>query len=239
MARAAIDTSTSPARSIVLSGPNVSPTTAWTTRIATTAIGTLIQKIHCHGNQWEIAPPTTGPAITANPVTPSKMPIAVPRRLSGNSEATIVNPIGSTIAPPTPCRPREAMSAPTPGASAAPAEPSANTARPIDIVRRRPNRSPSAAPVNNIAAKLTPYAVTIHCSDPVAVPRSRRIVSSEVVTTSRSSATMNDATDAAANTQLRRLPPIRVSPAGDSESISCAVMLMVLSRPPPSAASRS
>ncbi len=116
------------------------------------------------------------------------------------------------------------MSAPMPGANAAPADPSPNTARPTDIIRRRPNRSPSAAPVNSNAAKLTPYAVTIHCSEPVDVPRSRRIVSSDVVTTSRSSATMNDATDAAANTQPRRFHPPSGSSIVDAGSISWAVM---------------
>ena len=224
VAVAAIDTSTSPARSIVRSGPNVSSTTTWTTRIATSATGTLIQKIHCHGNQCETAPPTTGPAITASPVTPSRTPIAVPRRLGGNTDVTIVRPIGRMIAPPTPCRARHAINMPTPEANAAPAEPSANTASPIDIVRRRPNRSPSAAPVNNSAAKLTPYAVTIHCSDAVDVPRSRRIVSSDVVTTSRSSATMNDAADAAASTQPRRVRRLRDSSIAGAESISSAVM---------------
>jgi hypothetical protein len=75
--------------------------------------------------------------------------------------------------------------------------------------RRRPNRSPRAAPVINSTAKLSVYALTVHSSCSIEAPRSSRIVLSAVVTTSASSATINDPTEARARTQFwAELDPI-------------------------------
>ena len=68
-------------------------------------------------------------------------------------------------------------------------------------IRRRPNRSPSAAPLISSTAKLSVYALTVHSSCSIDAPRCTRIVGSAVVTTSASSATISDAIDATANTQ--------------------------------------
>jgi hypothetical protein len=55
-----------------------------------------------------------------------------------------------------------AISTPMLGASAEAALAAVNTARPIIIRRRRPNRSPSAAPVSSSTAKVSVYALTVH-----------------------------------------------------------------------------
>jgi len=59
-----------------------------------------------------------------------------------------------TIAAPAPCTDRAAISVPVPGASAHAADASENTDNPTTNTRRRPNRSPSAAPVISRTAKL-------------------------------------------------------------------------------------
>jgi hypothetical protein len=61
---------------------------------------------------------------------------------------------GVTIAPPTPCTARAAISAPIDGASAAAAEPTVKIAIPIRNRRLRPNLSPSAAPIRSSTAKV-------------------------------------------------------------------------------------
>ena len=75
-----------------------------------------------------MAPPTTGPRATARPLTPPQMPRARPRRAGGTAAERIVRVSGVTIAPPTPCEARAAMSQPMLGASAAAAEPAVKMA---------------------------------------------------------------------------------------------------------------
>jgi hypothetical protein len=60
-----------------------------------------------------------------------------------------------TIAPPSPWTARATFSASTLGASAAATEPSVNTASPSANMRRRPKRSPSAAPVRRKTANVS------------------------------------------------------------------------------------
>ena len=117
-------------------------------------IGTFSQKIHCQAMPWVIAPPSTGPTTTARAVTEPKMPIAQPRRCGGTAAFSSASASGMTIAAPTPCTVRAAISAPAPGASAHAAEPAANTPRPTAKTRRLPNRSPTAAAVISSTAKV-------------------------------------------------------------------------------------
>ncbi len=114
---------------------------------STTPIGTLIQKIHCHDRPCVTAPPTSGPASTASPVTPVKTPVARPRRAAGKVAPSIAMASGSTAAAPTPCSARPAINHPAVGASAHAAEASVNRANPAVNTRRRPQRSPIAAAV--------------------------------------------------------------------------------------------
>jgi hypothetical protein len=124
----------------------------------------LIQKIHCQLIPWVIAPPTTGPPSTARPVIPLNRPIAHARRSGGNASVRIAIESGITSAAPAPCTARIAIRKPTLGASAQAADAAQNRARPAASSRRRPKRSPSAAPVIINTAKLSVYAFTVHSS---------------------------------------------------------------------------
>ena len=53
--------------------------------MATRPIGMLIQKIHRHARPPATAPPTTGPAISASPVRPLKVPSALLRSCGGKA----------------------------------------------------------------------------------------------------------------------------------------------------------
>jgi len=122
--------------------------------IASSPIGTLIQKIHCHAIPCVIAPPTTGPTVAASPVTPPYTPSAHPRRSGGNAAFSSASASGMTSAAPAPWTARAAISVPTEGASAHATEARLNNASPAANTARRPSRSPSAAPVRMRQAKL-------------------------------------------------------------------------------------
>ena len=102
------------------------------------------------------APPSTGPAITAIPVIPPKIPSAVPRRSGGNAAERSDRLIGATIAAPTPWIVRAAISQPTLGESAQPIDASTNSAIPPAYIVRRPIRSPITDAVISSTAKLSP-----------------------------------------------------------------------------------
>jgi hypothetical protein len=82
------------------------------------------------------------------------MPIAAPRFSGGNAALSSASASGISSAAPAPCTPRAAISVPASGASAQAADAAVNSARPAAYMRRRPSRSPSAAPVVNSTAKL-------------------------------------------------------------------------------------
>ncbi len=115
--------------------------------------GTLSQKIQCQLMPPTMAPPTTGPSATARPVMPPHNPIAAPRFAAGNASLIRVSVIGITMAAAMPCTPRAATSAPTLGDSAAAAEARVKPSSPMQYIRLRPYRSPSAAPVSRATAK--------------------------------------------------------------------------------------
>ena len=125
-------------------------------------IGTLSQKIQCQEMPVTIAPPTSGPSATARPLIPPQMPSARPRRSAGTEADRTVSVNGITIAPPRPWAARATSSAKIDGASAAAADAAVKIAMPITSSRRRPKRSPSAAPVNSSTANVSVYALTVH-----------------------------------------------------------------------------
>jgi hypothetical protein len=90
----------------------------------------------------------------ARPVTLPKIPIAQPRRCGGKAVFSIASASGMISAAPTPCTARTAIRTPTLVDSAQAAEETANTASPTANIRRRPNRSSSAAAVISSTAKL-------------------------------------------------------------------------------------
>src|SRR6266571_1863322 len=97
------------------------------------------------------------------------------------------------------------MSAPAEGASAAAADETVKIARPTTNIRRRPNRSPSAAPVRSSTAKVSVYALTVHSRLSTVACRSLRITGSAVVTTRLSRVAMKTATDVIAKVQIVRV----------------------------------
>ena len=187
----------SPAR-----GPKLSSMRPRTSGIAASPIGTLSQKIHCHASVSVTAPPSTGPATTARPVIAPNTPSAHARRSGGNAALSSASDSGAIIAAPTPCTARAAISQPTLVASAHAADAATNSSSPAANSRRRPNLSPSAAPVISSTAKLSPYALTVHSSSSTDALRCMRIELSAVDTTVTSSATISDAIDVRTSTHL-------------------------------------
>ena len=76
--------------------------------IMTSPIGTFSQKIHGQSRPWATAPPTTGPASTAIPVTLLNIPSAQARRCGGNAADSRASASGSISAAPAPCTARAA-----------------------------------------------------------------------------------------------------------------------------------
>jgi hypothetical protein len=70
--------------------------------------------------------PSMSPADTATAMTES----ARPRRPGSNAAATMAGPFAMSIAAPTPCAARAAISEPTVGAAPQRSEPTTKTARP-------------------------------------------------------------------------------------------------------------
>ena len=143
-----------PGRSSVRSGPKLSRSRTRISGMVARPIGTFSQNTHCQLMPSTTAPPTSGPNATPRPLIADHPPSARPRRSGGTASDRIVRVSGMTIAAPAPWMARAAISSPTPGASAAAADASVNTPRPMPNMRRRPKRSPSAAPVNSSTANV-------------------------------------------------------------------------------------
>ena len=86
---------------------------------------------------------------------PDQIPSARPRFSAGNASLSSVSVSGATIAPPRPWIARAAISASVEGASAANADATVKTPIPMRNIRRRPKRSPSAAPVSRNTANAS------------------------------------------------------------------------------------
>ncbi|GHG38044.1 hypothetical protein GCM10018980_10410 [Streptomyces capoamus] len=117
--------------------------------------GTFSQKIQCQETCSVRLPPMSGPEATASPLTAPQMPYTVPRLAAGTAAVSRVSVSGIITAAPTPWTARAAIREPMPGARAAAAEAAVNTASPAMKRRRRPKRSPSAAPNISRTAKVS------------------------------------------------------------------------------------
>ncbi len=95
-------TSTRPLISRAIRGPKLSGMRRSASGMAMTPIGTLSQKIHCQAMPSATAPPTTGPAIRASPVTPLNIPNALPRSSRGKAAPSSAIASGMTNAAPAP-----------------------------------------------------------------------------------------------------------------------------------------
>ena len=76
---------------------------------------------------------------------------------------TIASPWGIITAPKSPCRTRNAISAPAVGASPHSSEATVKPAMPMMNIRRRPTRSPARAEMTSPTAKDIVYAASTHC----------------------------------------------------------------------------
>jgi len=143
-----------------------------------------------------------GPMISAQPVMLLKMPRARARSSRPNVPLRIAIASGITSAAPAPCSARAAISAVALLASAQAADATTNRPIPAANMRRRPKRSPSAAPVSSSTAKVRLKALTVHCSVSTALPKSARMVAKAVVMIMASSAIMKDASAVTPSTQF-------------------------------------
>ena len=92
--------------------------------IAAATIGTLTQKTERQPKAPTRAPPRTGPRTSASPVIEPNVPMALARSTGwGNALTMIAIATGFSIAAPTACSPRAAISQPAPGARPHSSEP--------------------------------------------------------------------------------------------------------------------
>jgi hypothetical protein len=97
--------------------------------------------IHCQAALSTIKPPMIGPRIGPSRIGTPTSASARPTRRGPALCATSVNPTGTSMPPPMPCRTRNAISSPADVASAHPAEPPANNTIDAIQVRLEPKRS--------------------------------------------------------------------------------------------------
>ncbi len=148
-----------------------------------------------------------GPTISAHPVTPLKMPSARARSSLGNAALSTAMASGITSAAPAPCKARAAISHPALADNAQPTEDATNSAIPTANTRRRPKRSPSAAPVRSRTANARLKALIAHCSVATGLASSVRMAAKAVVMISESSAIMKDASEVTPRIQFFSLRP--------------------------------
>ena len=143
---------------------------------------------------------------------PPHAPSARPRRAGGTAAERMVSVSGMTIAPPVPWTARATFRNSTDGASAAAIEPSVKMPMPRVKIRRRPKRSPSAAPVSSSTANVSVYAFTVHSRLERDACRSLRMTGIAVVTTRLSSVTMKSAVEVMTNVQMVRVLELTFAP---------------------------
>jgi hypothetical protein len=117
--------------------------------------GTLTQKIQRQPADPARPPPTSGPSAAPSPPTPPHAPSTFPRRCGAVATVRRVSVTGVNRAAPAPWATRAAMRASTDGASAAATEAAVNRPTPSTKTRRRPNRSPRAAPASTSTANVS------------------------------------------------------------------------------------
>ncbi len=149
--------------------------------------------MYCQAQPLVTAPPISGPTATAVPPIAPQIPSAALRRSAGTAALSRVSERGMIIAPPAPWRARAATRTEMFGASAATADDAVNSAMPATKMRRRPNRSPTAAAERRSTAKVRVYAFTVHSRPERLACRCSRMTGSAVSTTRLSSEAMKRA----------------------------------------------
>jgi len=128
------------------------------------------------------------------------VPIARPRRSSGNDAPMMARLPGVSRAAPTPWKARAPISASILGARPHRTEAIANTMVPSTKMRRRPSRSPKDPPTSRRDAKTSAYASKTHCTAVTFALSSRWSTGSATLTTVLSMKTMLEPRIVAART---------------------------------------
>src|SRR5215211_180452 len=118
---------------------------------------------------------------------------------------------GRSSAAPSPCAARETISDPGDHASPLASDAAVKIASPVRNTWRRPARSASRPPSSMSPPVKSRYALTTHCSWPLAKPRSSPMLGSATFTTVASRMTMNCARAMRTRTAQERLVFTRVS----------------------------
>ncbi len=207
--------STAPSRSSCLaaSGSADSGTCLSATRTTTAASGRLMRKIRRQVDTSTIQPPRNGPTAPATPPSPDHAPIAFIRSPGANDACRIASAPGVSSAPPTPWIARAATRVLTFGARPHSSEPSANHATPTTKIRRRPNRSPREPPSRMKAARVSVYALTVHCRPAASASSASPIRGRAMLTTVPSMNANAEPSTVARSTQRPAGSPYRTSRA--------------------------
>ena len=162
--------------------------------------GTFTKKFQRQLSAEVRTPPTSTPA--AAPALPSapQTPSAVVRCAPVYVVVTMASADGSSIAAPTPCSARAAISAAGDHASPLISEAVVKTPSPARKTVRRPSRSASRPPKSIRPPVSRTYALTTHGSPTPVKPRSAPIDGNATFTTVMSRMTMNCATASSAST---------------------------------------
>ena len=130
-----------------------------------TPTGTLTKKIHSHPAYFVRTPPKSTPAAAPLPPMAPQMPSALLRsEPSWNVVMMIDSTAGETIAAPTPCITRAAISTPIVLASPHASDAALKIVTPIMNIRRRPSRSAARPPSSSRPPNVIVYAISTHCS---------------------------------------------------------------------------
>lgn len=117
--------------------------------IARIAIGTFSQKIEPHQKWFSSTPPTVGPATTPTIATIDQPAIALRCSSGGKTVNSSDRVLGISSDPPTPIRPRQAISCHGFWASVASSDATPKITSPSSSIFRRPNRSDRLPAVSN------------------------------------------------------------------------------------------
>jgi hypothetical protein len=137
--------------------------------------GILTKKNHRHDSTWVKKPPTNGPIAEPTPPTAPNRPIPTERCSGGKALLTIDSPSANSIAEPTPCTARAAISCHSAWATPLAMEATPNRTSPASMTLRRPSRSPSRPTATSGPAMPSMKAFTVQASDVVELCRSRPI----------------------------------------------------------------
>jgi hypothetical protein len=121
----------------------------------TAASGRLIKNIHRHEACSTSQPPSTGPTPAEMAVKPDQVPMARPRFSLENDALMMARLPGTSIAAPTPCTARAAMSCPGVCAMPQQAEANAKSRSPAEKTRLLPRRSPRLPPTSISAESIS------------------------------------------------------------------------------------